>query len=140
MVQLDESPSPERAQDFLRARKIVWLATIHPSGRPHIAPVWFLWDQNAVTIVSQPDAQKVRNLQANPSCSIAVDDSENGHQPVAFDGVASLEPGALPGYIRDRYIEKYGEMLEAMNWTPEQLFEAYSQVILITPTRFLKIT
>ena len=135
-----QSEYGRHADQRLREDAIGWLATVRANGQPDVVPVWFLWDQNAVTIVSQPDAQKVRNLQANPSCSIAVDDSENGHQPVAFDGVASLEPGALPGHIRDRYIEKYGKMLEAMNWTPEQLFEAYSQVILITPTRFLKIT
>lgn len=140
MVKLDESPSGERAQDYLRQRKIVWLATVHPEGRPHIAPVWFLWDQNAVYILSRPGAQKVTNLLVNPSCSLAVDDSENGHQPVAMDGIASLEPGMLSPELLNRYVEKYGEMLTAMDWTVQRMIAAYTQVIRVVPKRFLKVT
>jgi PPOX class probable F420-dependent enzyme len=140
MAQMDESPPMERAEDFLRLRKIVWLATVHPSGRPHIVPVWFLWHQHALYILSQPHAQKVKNLRANPKCSIAVDDSDNGHQPVAFDGTASLEQAMLDQELIDLLVEKYGDMLKAMNWTPEQWIEAYSQPIRVVPDKFLKIT
>ena len=140
MVQLDESPPPERAKDFLRQRKIVWLVTLHPEGRPHIVPVWFLWDQPAVYILSQPAAQKVKNLLANPNCALAVDDSEHGHQPVAMDGIASLEPGMLGELLLQGYDDKYGEMLVAMNWTLDRLVAEYSQVIRFVPTRFLKVS
>ena len=140
MVQLDKTPSRDRAQDFLRSRKIVWLATMHAAGRPHIVAVWYIWDQDAAYIVSRPDAQKVQNLRKNPNCSLAVDDSENGHQPVAMDGVASLDPGPLPEPARDRYVEKYDKMLAAMSWTHQQYFALYSQVIRFTPTKFLKVT
>ena len=140
MVQLDEFPTGERAQDFLRSRKIVWLATLHPGGKPHIVPVWFLCDQDAVYILSQPGAQKVKNLLANPKCSLAVDDSENGHQPVAMDGIASLEPAMLSEELLDRYFVKYREMLAAMNWTADRMVSEYSRVIRVMPTRFLKVT
>ena len=140
MVQLDESPPPERTQDLLRQRKIVWLATVHPEGRPHIVPVWFLWDHRAVYILSQPAAQKVKNLLANPNCSLAVDDSENGHLPVAMDGIATLEPSMLGEELLQGYLNKYGDMLAAMNWTSERMVAEYSQVIRCVPTRYLKVT
>jgi len=140
VVQLDESPSAERTRDLLRRRKIVWFATVHPEQKPHIVPVWFLWDQDAVYILSQPGAQKVKNLLANPKCSLAVDDSENGHQPVAMDGIASLEPAMLSEELLDRYFVKYREMLAAMNWTADRMVSEYSRVIRVMPTRFLKVT
>ncbi len=48
----------------LRTGPIIWLGSVRPDGRPHLVPVWFLWDGTTITIYSQPKAQKIRNLQA----------------------------------------------------------------------------
>ena len=41
-------------------------------GRPHLVPVWFLWDGETLLIFSEPEKQKVRNLRANGQVSLAL--------------------------------------------------------------------
>ena len=48
------------------------LAVHGPPGRdPHIVPIWFWWDGEAVLVFSKPDAQKVRNMRENPAVMLA---------------------------------------------------------------------
>ena len=39
---------------------------VRPDGAPHLVPIWFWWDGEAVLVFSKPDAQKVRNLRIQP--------------------------------------------------------------------------
>ena len=49
-----------------------FLATTRPDGRPHIAGVGALWDDDSVYVVSGPGTLKSRNLASNPNCAISV--------------------------------------------------------------------
>ena len=140
MAILDRSPSDQRTIELLEQRQIVWFATVHPDGKPHVVPVWFLWHDGTTLVLSQPGAQKLRNIRESARCTLALDDSGAGHQPVVFDGMATLEPGTLAGQELARYAAKYGQMLSEMDWTAEQMLQEYSRVIRIVPTRFLKLS
>ena len=65
-----------RIRRFLEAEPVVWLSTVRPDGTPHLVPIWFWWDGEALLVFSKPDAQKVRNLRANPSVMLALGDAE----------------------------------------------------------------
>jgi PPOX class probable F420-dependent enzyme len=140
MVQFDKSPAPEEADEILHKAVIVWLASIHPSGRPHVVPVWFQWDSVDMIILSQPGAQKIRNLRHDPRVSIAVDDSEEGHFPVVFNGEASLEPCMIDKDRLRSYVDKYSDLLAEMGWSAEQMLADYSQAIRIRPHKFVEIS
>lgn len=64
----------------LERQAVVWLSSIRPDGRPHIVPLWFLWDGESILVFSKPHAQKVRNLRADPRVMVAV-----GEPGVEFD-------------------------------------------------------
>ena len=49
-----------------------FLATIRPDGKPHVAGVGALWDEDSVYVVSGPGTQKSRNLSQNPNCAVSV--------------------------------------------------------------------
>ena len=36
------------ADQRLRTDQIAWLGTVRPDGRPHLVPIWFLWDGESV--------------------------------------------------------------------------------------------
>jgi nitroimidazol reductase NimA-like FMN-containing flavoprotein (pyridoxamine 5'-phosphate oxidase superfamily) len=63
--------------------------------RPHVVPVWFLWDGSAIWISSFRSTRKVVDLQENPFCSIAVDTAESGvdFEAVILEGQAELVTG-----------------------------------------------
>jgi Pyridoxamine 5'-phosphate oxidase len=47
-----------------------WLATIHPSGAPHVRPVLSVWVDGAMHTTSNPMARKGRNLAVDERCSL----------------------------------------------------------------------
>jgi F420H(2)-dependent biliverdin reductase len=93
---------------FLRESN-VWLATVRPSGRPHLVPIWFTWVEKRIWIATQGDSVKVRNLAHNPTASVSLQD---GDRPVVAEGTASvhLPPFANVGdllAVQDAFVEKY---------------------------------
>jgi hypothetical protein len=47
-----------------------WLATVHPTGRPHVRPVLAVWLDGVLYTTSNAAARKGRNLAADPRCSV----------------------------------------------------------------------
>lgn len=136
LTTLDPS-TPQGAHIVQRLRDdlIVWLATVRPDGRPHLAAVWFLWDGETILIFSQPN-QKVRNLRANPHVALSLDGTETGDDVITIEGVAELPP---PGTVTAElapYAEKYAAKLREMNWTPHSMAQSYTEAIRITPATF----
>ena len=137
MPKLDQTAGTERRNARLAGDLIAWLGTTRPDGRPHVVPVWFVWDRETLLVLSQPETQKVRNLGANPLVTLALDDTRQGKDVVIVDGVASTSSKSPPTRLLDAYIAKYAGVLAEMEWSPEAYLAEYTQAILIRPTRFL---
>ncbi|HEX6796796.1 MAG TPA: TIGR03667 family PPOX class F420-dependent oxidoreductase [Ktedonobacterales bacterium] len=129
------TPQGAHIAERLRGDLIVWLATVRPDGRPHLAAVWFLWDGETILIFSQPN-QKVRNLRANPHVVLSLDDTGTGDDAVTIEGIAELlAPGTVTSELAP-YAEKYAAKLREMGWTPHSMAQSYTEAIRITPARF----
>ena len=44
-----------------------WVASTHPDGRPHVAPVSGLWVDGTFCFGGDPRSRKARNLAENPN-------------------------------------------------------------------------
>ncbi len=117
--------------------EIVWLNSVRPDGRPHAVVVWFLWDGESVLIFSRPNNQKVRNIQHNPNVLLAVDNTNNGSDPITIEGTATLLAQDAVNPLLSTYVKKYDEGIKRIGFTPEQMAAEYSQAIRITPTRVM---
>jgi PPOX class probable F420-dependent enzyme len=131
-------PQYDHARERLRDDVMIWLSSVRPDGRPHIVPVWFLWDSGSVLIFSQPDNQKVRNLQQNPNVMLALDDTNTGEDVVMLEGRAELVSDASVTVATPAYVAKYAKRIADLGTTPEGMAASYSQAIRITPTRVLQ--
>lgn len=114
---------------------IVWLTTVRPDGRPHSVAVWFLWDGESILIFSKPNQQKLVNIQHNPHVLLAIDNTNNGSDPITIEGQATLLTDTAINVTLAAYVEKYSEGIKRIGYTPEQMATAYSQGIRIVPTR-----
>jgi PPOX class probable F420-dependent enzyme len=86
------------AAERLTAARNYWLATVWPDGRPHVMPVWGMWDDSTLWITSGAQSRKVRNLAADPRCCVTTEDAAD---PVVIDGIARVatEPDVLQRVI-----------------------------------------
>jgi len=82
-----------------------WVATVHPSNRPHIMPVWGVWVDDAFYFSTGRKSRKGRNLAANPACTVTNDD---GEEAVIVEGSAEevKDAAALEG-VAAAYKKKY---------------------------------
>jgi nitroimidazol reductase NimA-like FMN-containing flavoprotein (pyridoxamine 5'-phosphate oxidase superfamily) len=55
---------------ILEAAPILWITTVRPDGRPHVAPIIGGWIDGAFYFSTGPDEQKARNLETNPHCVV----------------------------------------------------------------------
>ena len=119
----------------LRSEPIIWLSSVRPDGRPHLVPVWFLWDGATILIFSQPNNQKIRNIRHSPNVTLALD-SVGGDDVVIIEGRAELIDDPDVNVTLTAYAKKYAQLLQDMDTTAEGMAKSYSQGIRITPTKF----
>lgn len=131
-----EPQGQTRAQRRLREESVVWLTTVNGDGQPQSSPVGFLWHDGYILILSQPRAPKVRNIRGNPKVALHL---ELERDP-ADGGVLTVEgTAALAATLTDRertaYLERFREQMVAGEFEPAEVFEEFSAVIRVTPTR-----
>lgn len=71
--------SAEELDGFLGEQRTCRLATTGPDG-PHVAPVWFVWDGQALWVYSLTRSQRWANLTRDPRAAVVVDDGHHYHE------------------------------------------------------------
>ena len=102
-----------------------WMSSVRPSGKVHSAPVWHVWFEDHVYVVTQETAVKVRNITDNPSVVITHQDPV---EPIIIEGTAVLVAGMM-AELRPYFQQKY-----AWDIVTD---DAYQAVIQITPTKII---
>src|SRR5262245_42089440 len=59
-----------RVRDFLDASTVVELATISPSGRPFVTPLWFVGDDGALYVTTAATSRAARNVATHPAVAM----------------------------------------------------------------------
>ena len=96
---------PDSHKDLLNGQVAV-LGTIGASGRPQLSGTWFLADGDTVKISLNTTRQKVKNLQANPKCSLIIL-GDPPYKYIELRGDAEITPD--PDYeFADKLGAKYG--------------------------------
>ena len=66
--------SDEELRGFLDEQKVMQVATVSPSGRPHMAPLWFVPGGTELRGWTYAKSQKARNLERDPRATIGIED------------------------------------------------------------------
>ena len=94
----------------LTASRSYWLATAWPDGRPHVMPVWAVWDRGALWFSTGTRSRKARNLLADARCVVTTEDASS---PVVVEGEARFERDAaviarIAGMLSVKYAVELG--------------------------------
>ena len=106
----------------LAEARVAHLATVGPGGRPHIVPITFALERDAIyfAVDAKPkrttDLQRVRNIEANPAVAVLVDHYDDDWSRlwwVRVDGHARvLDPGHS-GHAVDLLVDRYAQYRQA---------------------------
>jgi PPOX class probable F420-dependent enzyme len=93
------------AVERLAESRNYWICTTRADGRPHAAPVWGLWLDDAVWFSTSRASLKARNIARNPSAVVHL---ESGDETVILEGEVEevRDPDALERFA-DAYEAKY---------------------------------
>jgi hypothetical protein len=59
--------------EFLSAERTCRVATASRDGRPHVAPLWFVWDGTSLWLNSVVRSQRWTDLERDPRIAVVVD-------------------------------------------------------------------
>jgi PPOX class probable F420-dependent enzyme len=71
--------SADELTSFLAEQRTCRLATTGPDG-PHVAPVWFVWDGQALWVYSLTRSQRWANVTRDPRVAVVADDGHHYHE------------------------------------------------------------
>jgi PPOX class probable F420-dependent enzyme len=126
-----------RIETMLRTAPVIWLSSVRPDGRPHLVPIWFSWDGEAIIVASKPGAQKVRNIRSNATVMLALGEPLDDFDVGMVEGRAVLLDAPAPDALPAGHLAKYRYQMAAIGLGDEEFLATYSQVIRIVPTRYL---
>src|SRR5690242_3453349 len=90
-----QTMTPEEYRAFLLSRpRTAKLATVRADGRPHVAPVWFDLDGDALVFTTWHTTVKAANLRRDPRVSLCIDDDAPPFAFVIVEGTATISDDA----------------------------------------------
>jgi general stress protein 26 len=105
----------------------IWVATVRYDGRPHLAPVWFIWLEERLYIATGTQTQKFANLYNNQNITLSLPDTA---EVVIIEGEAHVAERAKIDTLADYFYHKY-------EWDFRYDDSADWRLIEITPHKIL---
>ena len=123
-------------KEFLNSQKILRLATIDPSGNPHLVPVWYMYKKNKFYVGTNSKTRKVNNIKKNANVSFCID---VGIKSPDIIGVMGTGKARL--ILSAKYVQLYAKMIllryfkDLENKSASKLLEDTDCIIEITPKK-----
>lgn len=88
--------SSDELDSFLSEERTCRVATVSADGRPHVTPLWYVWDSKSLWLYSITRSQRWVDLRRSPQVAVLVD---AGHEYVELRGVELLGEVATVGEV-----------------------------------------
>ncbi|MCU1395799.1 MAG: Pyridoxamine 5-phosphate oxidase [Ilumatobacteraceae bacterium] len=88
----------------LQTERNIWIATVSPDGRPHLTPIWFVWQGARMWICTGASAVKTRNVRREPHVMVSL---ESGDSPVVGVGTVVVHERPYPPAVVDAFATKF---------------------------------
>jgi len=113
--------SGEEITRFLNEQRVATLATVSPSGHPHLVAMWYAVLDGVVWFETKAKSQKAVNLRRDPRVTVMVETGQTYDtlRGVALEGTATIvdDPDALWAVgvnVWERYNGPYSEDVRPM--------------------------
>lgn len=103
MAEVTADPVLAQLLDTFAAADCCWFASTRPGGRAHLAPIWHVWHNSVVYVVTGGSSVRAQNIAHNPYVSVSLPDPMN---VFVIEGKARLAP-QMAGELRPLFQQKY---------------------------------
>lgn len=86
------SMTPEELEAFLLERRVCRIGTVQADGSPHVTPIWFVWDGQAMWFYSIIKSQRWTNAMRDPRVSAVVDWGDDYFELRGVELIGEVEP------------------------------------------------
>ena len=105
----------------------IWVSTVRADGRPHLAPVWFIWLDEKLYFATGTETQKYANLYNNQKIAASLPDTA---AVVIIEGEAHVAGRDVVDTLGEYFYHKY-------EWDFRYDDSADWRLIEITPEKIL---
>jgi PPOX class probable F420-dependent enzyme len=81
----------ESQRKFVTHPRIGRLGTTNSDGTPHIAPVWYRFEDGAFLVLTERRSRKHRNVERDPRVAFCIDDERPPYHTVLVTGRVAVE-------------------------------------------------
>ncbi len=126
--------SEKDMSEFLSRKLIARIATVNKECKPHVAPVWFIYENGKIFITTGKNSVKVRNIRTNPYIAVTIDETEHGlnNRGVIMEGKAEFSDD---DDIARKIFTKYLGSIEHPN--AKKLLQIDRVVIVLKPEKII---
>jgi nitroimidazol reductase NimA-like FMN-containing flavoprotein (pyridoxamine 5'-phosphate oxidase superfamily) len=107
------------AEERLREAPVYWVASVRPSGRPHVTPIWAVWVDGAIWMEGGAQTRRFKNMSGNPAVVVTI---ERGNDAVIVEGDADLVTELDDALVErllaayKKYVPTHGYEAQRSNW------------------------
>lgn len=102
-----------------------WFSSTRPDGRAHLAPIWHVWHEGRVYVVTQSSTVRARNIAVHPAVSLSLPDTSD---VLIVEGTARVTP-EFEAALNPLFKAKYD-----WEFTKDS---PYHHIIEVTPTKII---
>lgn len=110
------------------------IATVDADGAPHVTPVWFIYEDDAIYITPRARSEWLDHIRHDPRVALTIDDQHHPYRKVVIEGVAEVirQPGDDAAW-RDLYRRI------ARRYVPPEAAEHYIQETIDQPRALIRV-
>jgi len=128
--------TPDEIDAFLREPHIADLATVRPDGSPHLAPVWYHFEDDRVMVLAEPSAVKIRNIRHDARVSLCMATHSEPYKYVVVQGTAEVSYDRVPELLLTMAIHYKGRD-EGERYAERTLKETSFCTITVRPSKII---
>jgi PPOX class probable F420-dependent enzyme len=114
---------------------IGFLTAVNIQGQPQTSPIWFIRDGEDIVVYNRPTAARLESIDSNDSVAFNLRADRRARSGISLEGAATVDASLPPAIDFPGYVDKYGEEIKRLGWTPESFTGDYSVGLRITVTR-----
>ena len=114
---------------------IGFLTAVNGRGQPQTSPIWYIRDGEDLVVYNRPTAARLRNIADNNRVAFNLRADRGAKSGISLEGTAVVDSNLPPAVDFPGYVERYGEEIAGLGWTPESFSTDYSVGLRITVTR-----